>query len=242
MSVFSKTILFSTVFFLVSCGESDAAEFKLDRRIHGGAGGGYVFNDNTSVCEAYEKNLNKFASEPHGMACGRKLDPTLGFIRVKWKKLDIMKHGDLIRDIIRANKWMDKKQLHEISMSEYLNDLIKKVKPELEVTQVDLDGDGKTDNVIRYRLGACIPCNPENKIKGGAASRKSIAVVDKKFTKVESTAWGENDIFIYKDRVYSDELVISDKTRIYLYNIKRDGYGIKCRFEYIDNNNTGVLK
>src|SRR3954451_4481293 len=63
-------------------------------------GRGYVYGDVAGgVCEAYEKNLARFENEPYGMACGRKLDPTLGFTRPSWEKLDISRYANLVHEI-----------------------------------------------------------------------------------------------------------------------------------------------
>ena len=69
-------------------------------------GESYAYSDVPGgVCEAYEKNLARFAYEPYGMACGRKLDPALGFTRPRWEKLDVFKHAGLVHEIFFALRW-----------------------------------------------------------------------------------------------------------------------------------------
>lgn len=113
---------------------------------------GYQYSDLPGgVCEAYEKNLNSFPDEPYGMACGRKLNPALGFTRPTWEKLDLLKHAVLVQEIELFLKFppffserVDEKRFLVALKEQQAKGLT------LELTRLDIDEDGKPDNLIRF--------------------------------------------------------------------------------------------
>jgi hypothetical protein len=235
------SISFSIQLIVVCIVVSDVAlagRYELVKRSDPGGGRGYVYSDVPGgVCEAYEKNLARFADEPYGMACGRKLDPALGFTRPKWERLDPWKHQDLMKDIRRVHDW---NRPADIDPNDW-EGLLKRVIEwglVVELARVDLDGDGKSENLLR--TGKERLCDPKDEIKRSSSWGKEIVIVDSALTKVEAKIGPPDDVFLYKGNVYSDMLGQSGQSgrpggpdaALFLFGFLRYGAGTKCIFHY----------
>lgn len=201
-------------------------------------GESYAYSDVPGgVCEAYEKNLARFESEPYGMACGRKLDPALGFTRPTWEKLDAFQHVNLLQQIysrpgepeLDAESWM--KRLKEMVGRGMV----------IEITRLDLDGDGKPENMVR--VGSPKPCDPKQGIARSSMTvgrGRFMVIVDQSLTKVEATILPPDDVFLYKGKVYADALGMSHQmgrpggpdAALFLFGFLRYGAGDICKFHY----------
>lgn len=208
---------------------------------------GYQYSDQPGgVCEAYENNLNSFAGEPYGMACGRKLNPALGFIRPTWEKLDLLKHAALLQEIEIFFKFppffgerVDAKRFLVALTEQQAKGL------SLEVTRLDIDEDGKTDNLIRF--GWTGGCDASNPMTFSNPSQRYLLVVDSALTKVDSRTrfiGARDDVFLYKGKVYSD-IFYGDPyylrqrdASIHLLVFFSKGAARICRFHYYNPNLT----
>lgn len=204
-------------------------------------GESYAYSDVPGgVCEAYEKNLARFANEPYGMACGRKLDPALGFTRPRWEKLDVFKHADLVHKIFIALRWESPSNPDPRPWIERLNQAVARGMT-LEITHIDLDGDGKPENLLR--IGSEKPCDPKEGIARSSmfvGQGKSMVIVDATLKKVDATILPPDDVFLYKGEVYSDALGLSHQmgrpegpdAALFLFHFLRYGAGAQCKFHY----------
>ena len=205
-------------------------------------GESYAYSDVPGgVCEAYEKNLARFAYEPYGMACGRKLDPALGFTRPRWERLDPWKHQELMKEINRVQGWNRPVDIDPNDWEGLLKRIIEWGLV-VELARVDLDGDGKPENIVRTGKKDW-PCDAKEEIKKGSMGRKRMMIVDPALTKVEATIIPPDDVFLYKGRVYSDALYgfgFSENVRrkegrdaeLFLFGFLRYGAGAQCKFHY----------
>lgn len=109
------------------------------------------------VCEAYGKNLNSFKpSIP--MICERQINPEANdFRRPEWKELDAWENRGMVRNVEsflgnhpRGNPKNDMAQWED-----GVKDRIKIHHLKIELAQVDIDNDGKNENIIKYYDGSC---------------------------------------------------------------------------------------
>jgi len=220
---------------------ASAERYELVKR--GKPGESYRYSDVPGgVCEAYEKNLARFADIPYGMACGRKLDPALGFTRPTWEKLDVLQHAELMRDIYRKERWDTFRDFDSRPFLERLKESVAHGMV-LEIARVDLNGDGKMENLARVTISSERSCDPKEEIKHHSTGRKPIVIVDSTLSKVEATTLVKDDVFLYKGNVYSDALYgfgFSEEVRrkqgrdaeLFLFGFLRYGAGAKCKFHY----------
>ncbi len=194
------------------------------------------------VCEAYEKNLNRFSDRHNGMACGREIDPELGFTRPKWERLDPLKYKELAKDIGRfqgscpkppAGQSVDPKCLDGVFTRMIENGFV------LELTHLDINEDGNPDTVVR--TGRDWPCDPNTESDFRHPPNKNLYVVDAGLTRVldfSRSIGAPGDIFLYGGRVYSDMLFGNPhpdrQGTLYLFRFGRHGPGEICRFYYHD--------
>ena len=138
-----RTFIWATALTLFLSGTAGAADYAL---VEGGSG----------VCKAYLQNLNSFPGHPP-MACRRPLNPKfLEFTKPDWEPLDVMKNLGLVETIGRVRyrslapeqfeKWKAsiKSQVVEFHLS-------------LATADLDVNGDGVPEPVVRYDEGDCDP-------------------------------------------------------------------------------------
>ena len=208
---------------------------------------GYQYSDVPGgVCEAYEKNLNSFPDERYGMACGRKLNPASGFTRPTWEKLDFIKHARLVQEIEIVRKFprFFGKRVDETQFLAALKEQQAKGLS-LELTRLDIDEDGKPDNLIRF--GWAGECDASNSSTFTNPAQRYLLVADSALEKVDPRSrfiGAMDDVFLYKGRVYSDLFYGDPDFRrnrdgvLYLLRFGRHGAGDICRFSYHDPNLT----
>jgi len=238
---FFRCVGFTLALMALTVAPASAGRYELVKRSQPGES--YQYSDAPGgVCEAYEKNLARFADIPYGMACGRKLDHALGFTRPTWEKLDVLEHSELMRDIYRKEGWDKFRDFDSRPFLERLKDSVAHGMA-LEIARVDLDGDGNPENLARVVGGSVRPCDPKEEIKQGSTGRYPILIVDSTLTKVEATTLVKDDVFLYKGKVYSDALHgfgFSEAVRrkeghdavLLLSQFSRDGAGRICNYHY----------
>lgn len=165
------------------------------------------------VCRAYGKNLNSFKSLPSAMVCERKLNPKFtDFQQPEWKKLDVWENRELVRKMdsyLWNSRTKSQKDAFDKNAAQWLERLKERIKNNeitLHLTRVDIDNNGKLDNVVQYDMGTC--SDTDESSFAGPLGRIFIVFND------DMTAINENlsnftkvmrlGLFIYKDRTYLD--------------------------------------
>jgi hypothetical protein len=123
-------------------------------------GGTYtlVHGHERELCQDYAKNLARYAHLPEPMACERLYHPDFPqFSTPTWQKLDIAKHFVLYEKIERYHLkgYLEGKELEKYITGARAR--VKNLQVTLYITQVDLDNDGKLENILALRSIACGP-------------------------------------------------------------------------------------
>ena len=137
-------VLTATLFALVSV-PAHAGRYEL------------VTGKGVEVCEAYLKNLNAFdRTEP--LVCEREIHPSAkDFKIVEWKKLDAWENRELVKNIelFLNNHPRGKPNGNIQKWEEGVRDRAESVHLGISITQIDIDNDGKPENVVKYYDGSC---------------------------------------------------------------------------------------
>lgn len=173
-----------------------------------------VKGQGVEVCEAYDRNLNSFSQLSYPMACERKLDPTLSqFAKPEWEEMDVWANRKLLREIehLFRLEWRIDYEVWERLLMQRIRDGHRR----LLLTHVDIDNDGKKDNVLKYVNGSCTGTHfyatPLLVVKADNsaldADRTSNFLQNPGAGRsTEAGRWGYTmyDVFIYKDQTYFD--------------------------------------
>lgn len=170
------------------------------------------------VCEAYGKNLNSFPlHNKYTMACERKVNPKFTkFKKPEWKELDIWKNREFLKKVERFLDFSDPdKNLQE--WEKHLKDRINVLgATTINTSQIDINNDGKKENVIKYSSGDCPGGNyygvallvlndDENEID---IEKTKPLLQNPRHAKYRDLSEGWDgtmyDIFIYKNKTYFD--------------------------------------
>lgn len=177
--------------------------------------GEYVLVEGKSkeVCREYGKNLNSFKHLKHAMVCERKLNPKFtDFRKPEWKELDVWENRELVRKMDRF-LWHSRRKSHQEAFDkntaqwlEKLKERIKNHEIALHLTCVDIDNNGKLDNVIQYDMGTCSDTDESN---FSSPLGQRLAVFNDDMTAVNEhlsnfTKVFRLGIFTYKGRTYLD--------------------------------------
>jgi hypothetical protein len=204
--------------------------------------GEYVLikGQNREGCKAYQKNLNSFnLHNEYVMACQRKLSPQFtDFQKPEWQKMDLRKNIELLKKIeLFLGNWGVVTPDNVKGWEEYIESRIKEEYASIDLCQIDINNDGKKENVIKYNDGSC----PQGHY--GAA----LLVLNDDRTEIDiqktkpllqnprslkngppSEGWDGTtyDIFIYKKKAYFDrwrygDLSSDGKTIIDTYDLLR---------------------
>jgi len=110
------------------------------------------------VCETYKSNLNSFnLYNPYVMACERKINPKFADLKKpEWEELELSEHVELIKkiELFLGNYVVTSDNVE--GWEEYIKGLIKDERISIELSQIDINNDGKKENVIKYLHGACL--------------------------------------------------------------------------------------
>lgn len=165
------------------------------------------------VCKAYGKNLNSFKSLPHAMVCERKIDPKFtDFKKTEWQKLDVWENREIVRKMDRYlwnSRTENQKEAFDKNTEQWLEKLKERIKNNeiaISHTRVDIDNNGKLDNVIRYEMGTCSDAN-ENSFSRPlgyllVVFNEDMTAVNERLSNFTGTF--QLGIFIYKGRTYLD--------------------------------------
>lgn len=172
------------------------------------------------VCEAYGKNLNSFG---YAMACEREINPEFKeFSKPEWNEIDVLKNLELVKKLYRFLKGKDYPEGHPLRVPDAgIEDNIKSRAEYghlvIKLTQVDIDNNGKKENVIKYYDGKCelssyyaTPLLVLSNDKEEINMKKTSSLIQKPEGVVGLIKMGKftmRDVFIYKDKVYSDRWI-----------------------------------
>lgn len=169
-----------------------------------------VLGKGIEVCEAYLKNLNSFPKAPP-MVCERKLNSKLpDFQKPKWEPLDTERHMVLLNQIWRHMLGHTEEQfapLRERYITSVRGSVTKGIIV-LAVTELDVDGDGIAEPVVRY--DADVPCDPTNESNFSHPSgiRFFVLMGDRSKIDEKKTKWigigMRPDLLLYKREVFID--------------------------------------
>lgn len=214
------------------------------------------------VCEAYGKNLNSFNPENlYFMACDRKINPIFtDFKKPEWEKLGCQENMELLKKIeLFLGNYVVTSDNSQ-GWKDYIKSLIKGKRISIELSKIDINNDGKKENVIKYNHGVC----PAHNLYGAPllVLNNNLNEIDIEKTKpllqnprhekyrTLSEGWDGTmyDIFIYKNKTYFDrwrygEGSLDEKTIINTYMllkvfiIEQDHKGESsteeiCRYKY----------
>lgn len=176
------------------------------------------------VCEAYAKNLESF-HDLAPMLCERKINPILkDFRKPVWQELDIWANRELLKQI---DHFLNGAQAYSVShpqaWEEFIKEAIERRHLVITLAHIDIDNDGKAENVIKYYDGSCpitrtyaTPVLVLNKSKNGLDIKKTMHIMQNPSMKISGVVynptqtWGGTmyDIFLYKSRTYFDSFRI----------------------------------
>ena len=109
------------------------------------------------VCEAYGKNLNSFG-RPTPMACEREIYSTSkGFKKPEWTKLDVWENRELAKNIelFIGNYPRGTPNENTQKWEEGLKDRAESLHMGIAFARINIDNDGKLENVVKYYEGPC---------------------------------------------------------------------------------------
>ncbi|MGH8533336.1 MAG: hypothetical protein ACREV1_11600 [Gammaproteobacteria bacterium] len=180
-----------------------------------------IVGKGVEVCEAYEKNLDSIVAD---QTCARYVNPELkDFGKPRWQPLDAWQHRELIKGIENF--------LHSYPHGrpeENLNEWEKSTKAaigyghlRLELAEIDIDNDGKSEAVMKYHDSKCLMAHTYatllfalNEVKNDLDILKTMHLARSRVDKcpypdfwTPAGIWGDTlyDVFIYKGKSYFDK-------------------------------------
>lgn len=202
------------------------------------------------VCEAYGKNLNSFG---YVMACEREINPVFKeFSKPEWKEMDILENLDLVIKLTRFLEGEDYPEEHpfwspDAKLESFIKHNTKYGHLVIKLTQVDIDNDGKKENVIKYYDGKCgissyyaTPLLVLNDDKKEIEIKKTSSLLQKPEGVVGLIKMGKftmRDVFVYKNKVYSDRWIDAGDEKwvleVFVTESKKDGITKEvCKYRY----------
>ena len=215
------------------------------------------------VCEAYKRNLESFHSA-YPMICARKVNPEInGFEKPVWKDVDTERDGGrtLLNRVLNYQHAGDYDQFRrnvysDVELSEMVARSRKARVIILSRTDVDIDNDGKLDDVLVYRDGLC----PDTSVsyfatnlfvlKAGPKPGESMIdannPVERLLRHVVSPEGGHftvADLFRYKGTTYIDKYCAfknrftgcDDVDILVVFKMKQDTANEICRYKFHKN-------
>ncbi len=207
-----------------------------------------VKGEGTEVCEAYKTNLNSFnLHNEYSMACVRDVIPKFDFQKPEWQKMDLRKNIELLKTIeLFLGNWGTVTPDNVKGWEEYIESRIKGEYVSIDLCQIDINNDGKKENVIKYIDGDC----PQGHY--GAAllvlnddrtqlnMQKTTPLLQNPRTLKNgplSEGWDGSmyDIFIHKNKSYFDRWRYGDLLRVFLTEQDKKSNSITreiCRYKF----------
>ncbi|MGW8247276.1 MAG: hypothetical protein ACWGOV_04125 [Acidiferrobacterales bacterium] len=206
---------------------------------------GYSIADTSGVCQAYEKNLNKFRHIPYGMACERSLDPNSGFTRPIWKPLDPFKYSDLIREIFQTRKTKQAELEDPNKWKQYVENEAKQGKLILEMARINT---GNRERVVTFlRIRTNKKCSGEKTYNSAFTSgARDIYRVNNDLTHLTKhpfLGFGKGNLIVYKNRIFTDRYygdapvtknIIGHDATLELDEVEPNRVGLLCIYYYYD--------
>lgn len=180
----------------------------------------------TELCELYFGYYKKVMSVSlYEMACERPTDPEFSEIkRPKWEILDLAQHKELIKRIYKfldygGDQFVRNPDLDDEGLfKSYFDDLI--VRADVaRFSTIDIDNDGKAENVLLYQRGLCREAHVYSKPLLVLNEDKTLidpdktepllqnpSIEDTLKAKVVENHYRLYDAFFYKGRTYFDRL------------------------------------
>lgn len=216
-------------------------------RMAGAASYELIKGKEMEMCEAYKKNLNSFSHLPYPMACERKINSEMkDFKKPEWKEMDIWENRELIKNIekiVNGRSGDPDKNLEEWEKN--LKWRIETRNLSIGATKVDIDNDGKGDDVIKYYDGQCgsthlygIPIFILNEKLTLLDVKKSEYLFQHggkaKERPFDGWHYAMYDIFLYKGRVFFDMWSNSQSDTGFLHVYKTENKHTKeiCTYRY----------
>lgn len=115
-----------------------------------------IKGEGVELCEICLKNLRRIPDDP---ACDRTYDMRLGLQEPEWETLDFAKNRSLVSKVINLlddGTELPSQDEHARKASEdFIDSLAERDDTRLQSTQVDIDNDGKVDQVLRLNIHTC---------------------------------------------------------------------------------------
>jgi len=181
-----------------------------------------VKGEGIEVCEAYGENLNSFnLHSEYTMACEREINPKFtDFKKPEWEELNIWENRELLKKVENflglGSSFGDpdkNPQEWETILKERMTGMYATT---IRTAQIDINNDGKKENVIEYNYGSC----PGGNYYGAALlvlndNRNEIDIDKtkpllqnsrylKKGPLSEGWEFAMYDVFVYKNVTYFD--------------------------------------
>ena len=185
-----------------------------------------VKGEGMEVCEEYGKNLNSFKLySKYDMACERKINPEFTeFKTPEWRKMDLWKNRKFLKKVerflgLQQRRYGRDPHKNPKEWERLLKERISETDfpTTIMTSQIDINNDGKKENIIRYNDGACpignffgAPLIVLNDDKSEVDIEKTKPFFQNpQFTiPIEpfSSAWQSTmyDVFFYKGKAYFD--------------------------------------
>lgn len=204
------------------------------------------------VCEAYKKNLESFDNGGEPMACNRKINSKFkDFERPKRTKLDVWKYKKLLRKIEvylgRKNSYGNPEK-DSTSWESLLKSRIKFGHVRMELARIDINNNGKINNVIYYYNGRC---------QTTSSYGTPIVILNNELTDIDKSktlyvmqnletidnldagdwAYAMYSIFKYKNMAYFDRWSdgYDQKGFLRVFKLKNERDTKICTYEYMDD-------
>ena len=174
------------------------------------------------VCEAYKKNLNSFNLHyEYVMACERKINPKFtDFKKPEWKEIDLWENREFLKKVEHfLGEYYYDPEKNTKDWEKLLKDRIKEdtlYRTTIYITEMDINNDGKKENVIQYKNGYCPGGNYYgaallvlNDDKGDINIEKTKPLLQnyrslKNGPLSEGWEFAMYDVFVYKNVIYFD--------------------------------------
>lgn len=199
------------------------------------------------VCEAYKANLNS-ARYSYPMACEREINRNLPhFNQPEWRELNAWDNRELIIELSKflspAAKSIDANREYWLKT---LNRNIENGHVRLYVTKVDIDNDGKLDNVLKYQDGKCqmahryaTPILVLDETGKHLDKQKTLPLLQNESmdrARDPAGGWGYAmyDVFLYRGEVYFDKWsdFHTDRGFLHVYRDKKGQTKEMCTYKY----------
>lgn len=154
--------------------------------------------EDPELCAAFEQVLNATCEPPEKLQCNWTLPKgEAGFTKIQWQPIDYRKHWLLIKDL-RLSGWA--KQYRDdnwVKLEPAVRKQFEKGYISLEATNVDIDGDGNEEYIVRSTYSPA--CSAMGKI--GVVDRET-GRLDERYDRIRPGFTTGYEIMLYKGKPY----------------------------------------